>query len=406
MGSREGSAEPPSGDEGASPSEQQQDEDESPSPQQQQEEEEAVGLPAAGAREAFPPVGESTSPREASAHDDDNEEDRLRRTTSATAEAEGGGEERKEVEHEAQPESVSDAEPDSESTLEAETERLRQNFRASCIVQFCRMFGQSLKIKAFSGDALERALLDPRAHADFWRDLVYRLTRQDASVAPSAQESEGWEAALADKLAEQWTDYFPRNPLAARSFFDVTAVQRVRRLGGKCLGGVGAAAPGVGLARIFPPIKGQPGRVRSPSGGGWGPGDAALTRPGRLLLHAAAMHARRPRSSTRCASGGCTSAPCSRRPCAGRWVRRRGRCQWVAGAWWWPCCVPGGYRCAQLHLACRCSAVPLLPLPLFKSEDPSPGPVRPLVSWPPTQQTDSPTAISTCIVNTWRWLRT
>lgn len=103
---------------------------------------------------------------------------------------------------------------------------LRDSWQFAAVVQFCRLFGQALKIKPFSADLLERALEQPSAHTVFLSDLVYKLLRPGVEPA-SEKDVEGWHDLLQRKLSCNWSLEFESNPLQGTDFNSVTPLVRV-----------------------------------------------------------------------------------------------------------------------------------------------------------------------------------
>ncbi|QDZ25214.1 hypothetical protein HOP50_16g77600 [Chloropicon primus] len=105
--------------------------------------------------------------------------------------------------------------------VEAYRKALRRSWEFAGICHFCRMFSTDLKVKKFSSDQLENALLDPSKNQLFLTELLYRLARDNPySVPPDAKfyarEStmfmEKWGAELDKRLKSWWF----------KQYFDVT----------------------------------------------------------------------------------------------------------------------------------------------------------------------------------------
>ena len=128
------------------------------------------------------------------------------------------------VEQPAAPEIFEQPESESEATA-----LLRSDWKFAAIVQFCRMFATSLRLKSFAADTLESALLTPDNHRMFLSELLFKLLRADASHPYSEKDSEGWESLLYRKVSAKWPDHFDSHPLAGTSFYEITSTKRVGR---------------------------------------------------------------------------------------------------------------------------------------------------------------------------------
>ena len=83
----------------------------------------------------------------------------------------------------------------------------RPSKRLLCLhaaAQFCRVFGSALKLKPFSMDQLENALLSPLTHQLFVAELMYRLLTTDGPAQPDERELETWHDRLTKKLAANY----------------------------------------------------------------------------------------------------------------------------------------------------------------------------------------------------------
>lgn len=121
-------------------------------------------------------------------------------------------------------------EPEPEDPWDPETslEQMRCSWQFASSVQFCRMFATTLKLKSFSVDILERALLIPDDFQLFLSELLYKLLRADASQPYQERDSENWEQLLKKKFSSRWFDHFDYNPVKTKSFFDLSPMRRVR----------------------------------------------------------------------------------------------------------------------------------------------------------------------------------
>lgn len=107
-------------------------------------------------------------------------------------------------------------------------EALRTSWQFAAAVQFCRMFKSLLRIRPFSADIFERALLDPSAHRMFLSELLCKLLRPDTSAPYSEHDCEAWEELLTSRLRVLKLSYLSGNPLADRGFFAATPLDRVQ----------------------------------------------------------------------------------------------------------------------------------------------------------------------------------
>jgi hypothetical protein len=105
---------------------------------------------------------------------------------------------------------------------------LRADRRLPAVLQFCRLFPM-LKIKQFSAELLERALIHPEdeQHQGFLAELVFKLLRRDSHANYTDKALEGWDLMLAKKMDRQWHEAFECNPLGARDFMEVNALTKV-----------------------------------------------------------------------------------------------------------------------------------------------------------------------------------
>ena len=101
---------------------------------------------------------------------------------------------------------------------------IRGSWQFASLTQFCRMFAAPLKVKTFSADFLEKALMAPNDYQLWLSELCYKLleTREQCN------RQETWEKMLHDKMVKQWWDCFETNPLRTKGFFEVTPMKRVR----------------------------------------------------------------------------------------------------------------------------------------------------------------------------------
>lgn len=120
-----------------------------------------------------------------------------------------------------------------ETLLTSDVAAMRESWQFAAIIQFCRMFAPSLKLRGFSAELLESAMLDPDAHRVFLSELLYKLLRPDASQGFSEGDAAAWEHLLRKKLASHWREAFEEHPLAQRDFFEIASMTRVRRCGAK-----------------------------------------------------------------------------------------------------------------------------------------------------------------------------
>lgn len=92
------------------------------------------------------------------------------------------------------------------------------------------MFADPLKLRPFSTDKLEAALLYPDEHSMFLAELLYKLLRRDTREPYTEREAFVWEDLLKRKLDAQWPQAFTAHPMAGRDFYTVDPLSRVRQL--------------------------------------------------------------------------------------------------------------------------------------------------------------------------------
>lgn len=105
---------------------------------------------------------------------------------------------------------------------------LRDSWKFPAIVRFCRVFEVPLKLRQFSSDRLERALVCPAEHPAFLAELVYKLMtvdRRQPFCLDTANEK--WEAMLTDKLRRFSALMTHPNPLQTQGFTDLAPAARV-----------------------------------------------------------------------------------------------------------------------------------------------------------------------------------
>ncbi len=110
---------------------------------------------------------------------------------------------------------------------------LRDSWELAAISQFCRIFSETLKIRPFSTDKLEAAILEPDEHGVFLSSLLYLLLRpaKETREPYIERESVVWEELLKRKLDAQWPQAFTAHPMAGGDFYTIDPVSRVRQLG-------------------------------------------------------------------------------------------------------------------------------------------------------------------------------
>ncbi|KAK9832938.1 hypothetical protein WJX74_002411 [Apatococcus lobatus] len=105
----------------------------------------------------------------------------------------------------------------------------------TAVVQFCRMFGSLLRIRPFSADILERALLDPSEHRMFLSELLCKLLRPDTSAPFSERDCDAWEDLLHKKFRASWrASFVEANPLADTGFYAISPLLRSQVLYALC----------------------------------------------------------------------------------------------------------------------------------------------------------------------------
>ena len=109
---------------------------------------------------------------------------------------------------------------------------LRESWELAAISQFCRIFSETLKIRPFSTDKLEAAILEPDEHGVFLSSLLYLLLRpaKETREPYIERESVVWEELLKRKLDAQWSQAFTAHPMAGGDFYTIDPVSRVRQL--------------------------------------------------------------------------------------------------------------------------------------------------------------------------------
>lgn len=127
-----------------------------------------------------------------------------------------------------------DGQPSSEQDLGEDLELLRSSWELASCVQFCRMFSPTLRLKVFSADNLEAALLSPNEHRVFLSDLFFKLLRPDPNQPPKEFEAELWNEKLEHKVNAQWSEQFEENPFAGKTFFTIRPMTRVGKMKVDC----------------------------------------------------------------------------------------------------------------------------------------------------------------------------
>ena len=130
------------------------------------------------------------------------------------------------------PEGLEDAE-DGAGTPEAERNSdlpalLRASWEGAAFLQFCRLFAAPLKLRAFSAEQLESALLYPDDHTMFLGELLFKLLRRDTREPYTEKDAYAWEDLLRRKLDAQWPQAFTAHPMQGSDFFSLDPVSRVR----------------------------------------------------------------------------------------------------------------------------------------------------------------------------------
>ena len=124
----------------------------------------------------------------------------------------------------------SDAEDEvqGEADPQRDVKQLRKSWQFASVVQFCRIFAEGLKLRAFSADYLEASLVNPEGHRMFLSELMFKLLRSNAALPYTEKDSEIWEDLLRQKMNSRWWDRWSENPLAGRDFFSISTKNRVR----------------------------------------------------------------------------------------------------------------------------------------------------------------------------------
>jgi hypothetical protein len=105
---------------------------------------------------------------------------------------------------------------------------LRSSWKFAAVIQFCRLWSSTLRLRAFSADQLERVLLEPEAYRSWIAELVHKLLRPDPSLPYVEKDSERWERQLLLRVTKRWWDSFAKNPMRNNTFFSITPMMRVR----------------------------------------------------------------------------------------------------------------------------------------------------------------------------------
>ena len=105
---------------------------------------------------------------------------------------------------------------------------LRACWEGAAFLQFCRLFAAPLKLRAFSAEQLEAALLCPDDHTMFLGELLFKLLRRDTREPYTEKDAYAWEDLLRRKLDAQWPQAFTAHPMQGSDFFSLDPVSRVR----------------------------------------------------------------------------------------------------------------------------------------------------------------------------------
>ncbi|CAL8467238.1 g6774 [Coccomyxa elongata] len=113
-------------------------------------------------------------------------------------------------------------------------EVLRSSWELASAIQFCRLFGGCLKLKPFSTEKLEAALLEPDDHSMFLAELLYKLLRRDTREPYTEREAFVWEDLLKRKLDAQWPQAFTAHPMPGGDFYTIDPLSRMNILYALC----------------------------------------------------------------------------------------------------------------------------------------------------------------------------
>lgn len=127
-----------------------------------------------------------------------------------------------------EPELGTVSEDEQQPNAETSLQDIRGSWQFACVIQFCRMFAAPLKLKNFSADFLEKALMAPRDYELFLSELLYKLLRPDATLPFIERDAENWQRMLRERVSGQWPDSFDKNPLRRKDFLDVSPMMRVQ----------------------------------------------------------------------------------------------------------------------------------------------------------------------------------
>ena len=91
---------------------------------------------------------------------------------------------------------------------EEAVEELRQSWELAAVCHFCRTFKQECKLKPFSVDLLEQALVHPETARQFIGELHHRLMDYAGK-----HDYDGWEERLQKYVNKNWFRTWEENPL-------------------------------------------------------------------------------------------------------------------------------------------------------------------------------------------------
>ncbi|CAD7703921.1 unnamed protein product, partial [Ostreobium quekettii] len=117
-----------------------------------------------------------------------------------------------------------------EEAVQRELQALRGSWRFAAFVQFCRLFEEPLRLRSYSSDTLEGALLFPEEHQVFLSEMMFKLLMPDRKKEYRPEDADRWEGLLQDRMAKRWHEWFESNPLEAAGYYEIAPMQRLEIL--------------------------------------------------------------------------------------------------------------------------------------------------------------------------------
>eukprot|EP00854_Cymbomonas_tetramitiformis_P015319 gene15319-18124_t len=114
-------------------------------------------------------------------------------------------------------------------------EALRSSVEFAQIIHFTRVFENPLKLKPFSADRLEAALLAPGENNKFLSEIHFKLLRHDPYANYNELDAETkWKDLLQKKLKNQSWEFWEENPLENACYEELSACERASILRALC----------------------------------------------------------------------------------------------------------------------------------------------------------------------------